>query len=184
MKKTIAILLTTVFLASCGSTPEAEQNSSWLQVIDKTEFSISLPEKWSEITDSSKLPTPKIWEVSLAATSSDLKYWFANNVLVLSQDISKPVTSNDFSLLNNVWSSKEYLEYLKLETKKIEFADKDSSTAYIFEAKYNAQTPKLKFIQYGKVCWQKRAHLITIAVGQDTKDMDPYVEFAKTFACK
>jgi hypothetical protein len=34
------------------------------------------------------------------------------------------------------------------------------------------------------VCWQKRAHLITIAVGQDTKDMNPYLEFAKTFACK
>jgi hypothetical protein len=28
-------------------------------VIDKKEFSVSLPEKWSEITDASKLPTPK-----------------------------------------------------------------------------------------------------------------------------
>lgn len=172
-----------MFLYSCGSAEE-EAVVTGLKTIDSKEFSISLPEKWNVIEDYSSLPTPPKWEITLLANASDLKYGFSNNIVILSQDLWKFVSSKDFSILNNVGASREYLEYTRLESNDMNFSDGDITQAYVFEAKYNVQTPILKFVQFWKVCGTTRWHLITIAVSQDTKVMDPYLEFAKTFTCK
>lgn len=183
MKKIIFSIFLSVFLFSCSS-DEATNSPTGLQKIDHKEFTLSLPEKWKVIDDFSKLPVPRAGDISFIANAGEVKYGFTNNIIIVSQDLSKPVTSNDYSLLNNVWGSKDYFNYTKLSSQKITFSDKDTTTAYVFEAKYNVDTPVLKYIQFGKVCHQKKAYLITLAVSQDTKDVEPYIEFAKTFACK
>lgn len=187
MKKIFLLLVLVVFLSSCGSSDEGndEKVTGLIQFVWNS-FEMSLPSNWNILsgTGNTILPKPKNGDIVLAASSNELKYGFSNNILVLSQDIQKPVTSWDFSILNNVWSTKEYLEYIKLESKSIEFADKDSSNLYIFEAKYNEKTPKLKFLQVGKICNYSHAYLLTVALSTDIKDTSKYEEVIKTFQCK
>ncbi len=180
MKRIGIVFLVSLFLYSCGW---SEEKAAGLQKVDTAQYSISIPENWVVLENTSEY-NPKSWELSFAATSGDIKYWFLNNILILSQDTQKLVSSNDYSILNNVGTSREALEYVRLDSKNIDFSDTDSTTVYVFEAKYNLQTPTLKFVQFGKVCKSTQAHLVTIAVAQDTKNMDPYIEFAKTFSCK
>lgn len=185
MKKNIIFFFLVTVLFSCSSSSSTTENVTWLTSYENKDFAIDLPSNWSILTNSwNVLPNPKNWEISLAATSTELKYWFSNNLLVLWQKLNKAVTSLDFSILNNVWSTKEYLEYTKLESKSFEFSDADKSNLYIFEAKYNTTTPKLKFLQVWKVCWISKAYLLTIALSTDIKDTSKYEEVLKTFKCK
>lgn len=182
MKKNILILGLCLILTSCGDSEEWVV--SWLSLHEGTEFSMNIPSNWSVIThDSQILPSPKTSQIELAVSSEELKYWFSNNLLILSQKLDKKVSSTDFSILNNVWSSREYVEYLKLESKSIDFLDTDTSNIYIFEAKYNIQTPKFKYLQVGKVC-NNTGYLITVALSTDIKDTSKYEEMIKSFQCK
>lgn len=184
MKKYI-ILITLIFLFSCSLINNNKNKIDWLTTYENNQFSISIPSNWIILSNSwNILPNPKNWKISLAASSNELKYGFSNNLLILQQDLNKLVTSLDFSILNNVWSTKEYLEYLKLESKNFEFSDFDKSNLYIFEAKYNTTTPKLKFLQIWKVCGLSKAYLLTIALSIDVKDTSKYEEILKTFKCK
>lgn len=183
MKKFLVLLFITL-LTSC-STSTKEWAVTWLVTQENKDFTISLPENWDVISNTwNTLPKPKNWDIALAVASKELKYGFTNNMLIMSQSLDKQVTSLDFSILNNVWSTKEYLEYTKLESKSLEFADSDKSNLYIFEAKYNIKTPKLKFLQIWKVCWISKWYLITIALATDIKDVSKYEEVIKTFKCK
>ena len=185
MKKIITTLILVLFLASCSTSSKTQENVSSVQKVEKTYFDINIPSKWTLIDNSSKtLPTPKSWEIVLAWSSNETTSWFSNNILILSQDLYKPITSKDFSVVNNVWSTKDYVNYEKLDEKTIDFQDKDSSTLYIFEAKYNTQTPNLKFLQIWKVCSYKKWYLLTIAISQDVKDTSKYEQVLNTFKCK
>lgn len=182
--KLFVILSLFTLLFSCSSSND-EATVTWLVDYENTDFSMSLPSNWENLTwTSSILPKPKSLEISLAVSSNELKYGFSNNLLVLKQDLLKSTTSLDFSILNNVWSTKEYLEYTKIESKSIDFADSDKSNLYVFEAKYNTTTPKLKFLQVWKVCSSKKWFLLTIALSTDIKDTSKYEEVLKTFKCK
>lgn len=153
MKKNIfVLLLVSFFLTSCSSTSSSsEVQATGLTDQSTSYFSMKTPEKWTVLSGST-LPTPKQGTISLAVTSDELKYGFASNILVLTQTLEKEVSSKDFSILNNVGSTREYTEYNKLESKSIEFTDKENSDLYIFEARYNTSTPKLKFLQTARVC--------------------------------
>lgn len=183
MKKYIILVLLT-FLFSCSFSDTTEE-VTWLTKYENSQFSMSIPSNWDILSNTwDVLPSPKSWEISLAASSSELKYGFSNNLLILWQNLNKSITSLDFSVLNYVWSTKEYLEYLKLDSKSFEFSDWDKSNLYIFEAKYNTTTPKLKFLQVWKVCNLSKAYLLTIALSTDIKDTSKYEEVLKTFKCK
>jgi len=55
---------------------------------------------------------------------------------------------------------------------------------YIFEAKYNYDTPKLKFLQTAHICNQTDAYFFTIALSPLVRDTSKYEAFLKTFKCK
>lgn len=182
MNKNILILGLCFFFTSCGDSQEWALTG--LSLHEGNTFQMSVPSNWSVITaDSQILPSPKTSQIELAVSSEELKYGFSNNLLILSQKLDKKISSTDFSILNNVWSSREYVEYLKLESKSIDFLDSDTSNIYIFEAKYNIQTPKFKYLQVGKVC-KDTGYLVTIALSTDIKDTSKYEEMIKTFQCK
>ncbi len=180
----LLVFLVLALLSSCSSSTE-EKTISSISLYENNYFSINYPESWEVLTwTSNVLPEPKNGEISLAVSSPDLKYWFSNNLLVLKQDLHKVVSSTDFSILNNVWSTTQYLEYTKLESKTIDFSDWDKSNLYVFEAKYNTSTPRLKFLQTWKVCNVKNWYLLTIAVSTDIKDIASYEDILKSFNCK
>lgn len=184
MKKIRILLFLSLFLFSCFFSSKETTSSQGLTKFEGKNFIIEIPSKWTIIDKNSDiLPKPKSWVIELAVSSDELRYWFSNNLLILSQNLSKNISSSDFSILNNIWSSKDFLQYLKLESKTITFNSNDKSELYIFEAKYNTSTPKLKYLQVWKVC-NKKWYLLTIALSTDIKDNSIYENILKTFTCK
>jgi hypothetical protein len=112
-----------------------------------------------------------------------MKYGFANNMLILKTKVAKDISSKNFSTLNNVGSSRDYKNYLKLAEADITFNDSVISSLYTFEAKYNETTPNLKFLQTAVVCKNLDAYLITLALNVDVKDTSKYEDMLKTFKC-
>jgi hypothetical protein len=87
-------------------------------------------------------------------------------------------------MLNNLWAETDYLEYLKLSSKEITFSDKDIGILYEFEAKYNMETQKLRFLQTAHICNETKAYLITLALPTGTTDTSRYANFISSFSCK
>ncbi len=102
---------------------------------------------------------------------------------VLQDTLHEAISSLQYSIVNYTLSTGAYAEYTKLAEKKITFSDKDEANLYIFEAKYNKETPKEKFVQTAKVCGDK-AYLMTVAIGYDTTSTTKYENLLTSFTCQ
>jgi len=172
-----------MLLSACGWTP-TDDTVKGLTNYNMGYFEIKIPSHWNVLEkDSPILPKVTNSTVELAATSEDLKFGFSNNILVLSQPLLKDISAVDFSITNNVGSTKEYVEYQKIDAQNITFADGTESRIFVFEARYNTSTPKFQYLQVGQVC-EKTGYLITIALSTDIKDTSQYQEVIKTFTCR
>ena len=87
-------------------------------------------------------------------------------------------------MLNNIWAQTDYLDYTKIASKDFKFTDEEISTLYIFDAKYNLDTPKLKFLQTAHICNQTKAYFLTLAIPTTIKDTSKYEYLLSTFNCK
>jgi|GEM_PF-421982 len=182
MKKILFFLLVLI-LSSCGGSGN-DETVKGLTNYNMGNFAMKIPSHWKVLEkDSPILPKVTNSTVELAATSEDLKFGFSNNILVLSQPIVKDISSTDFSITNNVGSTKEYVEYQKIDAQNMTFADGSESRIFIFEARYSTTTPKFQYLQVGQVCG-KVGYLITIALSTDIKDTSQYQEVIKTFTCR
>lgn len=184
MIKKYIILLFVFILASCGWDSQTTWENS-LKLVENKNFDFKIPSNWEVIEDKENiLPKAKEWNIELAATSTSISNGFSNNLLILSDDLKKLTTSKDYSMLNNMWAETDYLEYKKISTKDITFLDGEVSLVYEFEAKYNSETPKLKFIQTASVCNKTKWYFITIALPTSVTDISRYIELLSTFSCK
>lgn len=192
MRKIFILLLTTFLLFSCwGDTAEITSSEKentkkvGLRHYPWKDFSIKIPAAWNEITKNEDIiPKPNNWKLELAITSSETKNGFANNLIILSQDLDKFTTSKNYSITNNIWAENEYLNYFKKSGKEFSFLDWEKSMIYIFEAKYAAETPTLQFLQTAYVCKNKKAFFITMALPIEIKDTSKYEKMIATFECK
>jgi hypothetical protein len=73
---------------------------------------------------------------------------------------------------------------LKLSSNEITFSDLDTGILYEFEAKYNMESQKLKFLQTAHICKETKAYLITLALPTGTTNTDRYVDLISSFSCK
>jgi len=182
-KKTFVLLFFLFFLFSCWE-EDTSTESEWLKTVDKTEFSISVPSNWEIINNTEDiLPKPNKWNIELAVASNIAKLWFKNNLLILSDDLNSFTNSKDFSMLNNLWASKDYIDYTALSSKDFTFADEEQSILYTFEAKYNYDSPKLKFLQTAHICNQTKAFFFTIAIPASVIDTSKYEFLLQSFKC-
>lgn len=92
------------------------------------------------------------------------------------------MTSRRYSELNNLQTKKNYYEYASLKEEDMIYNDSEPTRVYVFEAKYNETTPKLKFIQTARVCGTK-VYLLHFTLSPDKKS-DNYISLLKTFTCK
>lgn len=183
IKKIIIISFLLTFLSSCFWSKE--EIDSWLKDIVRPAFTMQLPVNWEIIEDKqSILPTPRFWEIELAVTSTVSNAWFSNNLLILSEQLDKITTPKEYSMLNNIWAETDYLEYTKLETKNITFADGNEWLLYIFETKYNLDSPRLKFLQTANICGVYNAYFMTIAIPTNIRDTSRYEYLLSTFKCR
>ena len=184
-KKIFVIVFSILFLASCWEEDGSTVSSEWLFKYQTSDFSIQLPSSWDVIdNDDNTLPNPSNGVIELAASSKTAKSGVKNNILILSDTLNSFTTSKEFSILNSVWASRDYVDYAQLESKKLVFSDDEESVLYVFEAKYNQDTPSLKFLQTAYVCGQNKAFLLTIAISKWTKDISRYEELFTRFNCK
>ncbi len=181
-KKSLIILFLWLFLVSCW---DDEVSNTWLSEVTWNWYTINVPSSWEVIEDKwSILPKAKVWEIELAISSTNFISWFANNLLILSDDLQKITTSKEYSMLNNIWAETDYLEYTELSSNEIMFIDEEPWIIYTFEAKYNMDTPRLKFLQTSHICNWTKAYFMTIALPTTVKDTSKYEYLLSTFMCK
>lgn len=184
MFKKYLILFVVFIFTSCSSDTQSTWENS-LKWVENKNFDFKIPWNWEIIEDKENiLPKAKEGNIELAATSTSISNGFSNNLLILSDDLKKLTTSKDYSMLNNMWAETDYLEYKKISTNDITFADGEVSLVYEFEARYNLDTPKLKFIQTASVCNKTKWYFITIALPTSVTDISRYIELLSTFSCK
>lgn len=176
------LFISIIFMSSCsflpGTQTEVQDNAS---LYTGSWFTIQVPSLWLQNTGI-LLPNPKSGVLELALISPSIRYGFSNNLIIMKDRLNGIITSTRYAELNSVQTSKNYLEYTKIQDDPIIFSDTDSSRVSVFEAKYNPSTPRLKFIQTAKVCGTD-VYLIHFSLALD-KIPDPYIALAKTFNCK
>lgn len=181
MLKYIFSIIFVFSLVSCGSSNE---NASWLTLVDKEDFSIQSPENWEILNSQDVLPKANKWDIKLTVSSTNSQWWYANNMIILWDRLTSLTSSKDYSMLNNVWAKSDYLEYTAIESKDILFSDGEESILYIFEAKYNYETPKIKFLQTASICNGYDAYFMTISIPSTVTDTSKYEYLLSTFSCK
>lgn len=186
MLKKILILSIFLFtLVSCGSDDTSVAvETNGLTTFEWTGYSISIPGNWEVMNDKKNiLPEPSQWKIELSVQSSQPKWGFSNNLLILSDTLKTFTNSAEYSMANNVGARREYIDYLELENKEFTFLDESKSQLYVFEAKYNLETPKLKFLQTAYVCNPDKGYFLTIAISPSIKKIDKYETLLSTFSC-
>jgi hypothetical protein len=181
MRLTLSLCLLAL-LSSCsllpGTQTEVQSNAT---VYSGSGFTLQVPSLWTASTGSAT-PTPRVGNIALALVSPDIRYGFANTLIVMRDALQGIITSARYAEVSTAQSSHNYLEYTKLQDDPIIFSDTDESRVTVFEAKYNPSTPRLKFIQTAKVCGTS-VYLIHFAIALD-KAPDAYIALAKTFTCE
>ena len=165
------LLTTLTFLMGCSlpGTQTEQSTQDGTKVYSGTGFSLSVPEDWTE-PKNTDLPSPRQGEIAVSLLSPEVKYGFSNTLLVMKDVLKSPVTS------------KKYSEYTKLADDALLFEDSDESRVYTFEARYNATTPRMKFVQTAKVCGTD-VYLLHVALSLD-KNTKNYIDLFRTFLCK
>lgn len=182
-RHSLAIFLPLLFLTSCFDSSDTNVN---LTEFTGSGFVMKVPKSWTEVGKKS-LPNPKEGKVVAAFTSTEITAGFANNLLILQDtlgpDADPEMNSRKYAVVNQALTTGTYKEYLKISDKKITFANNEEGLAVIFEAKYNNETPKQKFIQTAKICG-KNIYLMTIGLGLSNNATDKYLAIFESFDCK
>lgn len=174
----IIVLFCVFLLVSCGTSTDTSLNTT---PFAGEGFSINIPNTWITV-DKAALPATKNGTVGLALTSADIVSGYSNNMSIIKEKITETMSSKKYSVVNYALTTGAYKEFVKLDEKTITFGDNDESNLYIFEAKYNLNTPKQKFIQTAKVCGDT-VYLMTFGLGLSTGVTTKYEDLIKTFSC-
>jgi hypothetical protein len=177
----ISLLLITLSACSLPGTQTETSVGAGLSLYTGSGFTMNVPDTWVNNTTAT-LPIPRHGTISMTAVSPEVRYGFSNNIIIMQDTLDTPMTSRKYSELNQIQTTRNYLEYTKLSDDVILFGDEDESRVYVFEARYNTTTQRMKFIQTAKVCGTK-VYLMHAAIALD-KDAANYVSLFKSFQCK
>lgn len=180
MIKKIILLFIIGFLTACGSKNAIDGEN--VTLVSGSGFEMKVPTNWSSSSVTDSLPAPSHGNIVLWAVSPEKKYNFSPNILIIREQLDYAGSSRQYSELNNKNTQKKYVEYKWVDSGILIFWDSDESKYYIFDAKYNSQTPKMRFIQTAKMCGTT-VYLLHASVFMEAKT-ENYVNLFKTFACK
>lgn len=181
MKKIFLLSVAFFSLASCFNNKPEIKGLPTKEFADSN-FTMQIPSEWSASGSVDNLPSLPNGEIVMAAVSPEKKYNFSNNIVIIADKLDYIGTSKQYSEQNNLKTQKKYLEYSLVKSGPIIFGDSDEGKYYIFDARYNAQTQKLRFLQTAKVCGTT-VFLLHASVSLDT-DTSKYIDVFRTFTCK
>ena len=194
MKKILLFVFCLFALSSCGipflwwddeTSWEEEEIQSATTDFQNDVITMLVPTSWQEIWSSS-LPVPKSWKIALALRSPDKTEDLYRTLVILEDELLGTISSEQYARNDYQISIKKYSSFKELSEKSINFNDGTNSKLYIFEAKYNPDSPTIKFIQSSKVCSQAERNFvynITIALPSSIDDLDRFEWLIKTLAC-
>jgi hypothetical protein len=108
------------------------------------------------------------------------------SLIVLEDTIIGKLSSEQYARNDYNVSVKNYSGHRLLEEKKIDYIDGIPSILYTFEAKYNPDSPRMKFIQSSKICTnsdKNKVYNITIALPPSINDIEKYESLIKSLSC-
>lgn len=182
MKKIILIIISSIFLSSCLWNSSEDGLISYNENQD---FSLKIPNNWEIINEKEKvLPKPRSWEIELAVKSKTEKDWFFNNLLILSEQQKDEISAWEYIKENVKNFENDYFEYKKIEEKDFQFNDWKNSKLVVFEARYNKNTTKSKFLQTATFCSNKKIYFLTLAIPKEINDISKYEYMISTLNCK
>lgn len=185
MRTFLVLLFSLSFLSACSLPGTADETTdvggeNTIAYSDDA-ISLLLPKSWTGVARS-ELPNPRSGAIVLAYRSPEVKYGFANNIVIMKDALTSPLTSSKYSEVNHLQTTQNYLEYTKLRDESFTFSDSEPSRLYVFEARYNETTPRMKFVQTARVCGMT-VYLLHVSITLD-KNPDNYAELLRTFTCK
>lgn len=76
-------------------------------------------------------------------------------------------------------SQRSYLSYQKVSDKNTTFSDNTTGKVIVFDAQYNEQTPKKRFVQTAKICGTD-IYLLTYALNPQSNTEEAHKLLAQT----
>lgn len=171
-----------LFLASCGNNSDKTADGTPITTITGSGFEMGIPSNWTATGSSLELPSHINGQIVVEAVSPDKKYNFSPNLMVISEQLDYAGSSKQYSELNNISTQKKYSEYGFVSSDIFLFDDSDEGKYFVFDAKYNSKTPKLRFIQSAKMCGTT-VYFFNVTTGLDA-DAKKFANIFKTFRCK
>lgn len=195
MQKMINIclwIISIILLSSCfwWSDDTAEETGekkakAWLVSHEWKGFSLKIPAAWESLLWWSwSIPKPNKWNLELAFSSQESKENISNNLVILSLDLDKTMTSKEYAIANHTWSKWEYYSFKDKWSKDFAFQSGENSKIYNFLAKYSSSTPQIQFIQTAHICNKKKAYVMTLAIPKSVTDVGKYETMLSGFSCK
>lgn len=186
------LIVSLLLLSSCGLPfvwwDEAEIPEELVSAVKTFTWSsmlIQTPTDWSEIWKS-QLWAPKTGEIILALKSPDIVDWVYKSMIILQDSLIWNLTSMQYSRNDYLVSQKKYSGFRELENTSVKYVDWEESNLFVFEAKYNPDSPRIKFVQSSRICknWEKRVvYNLTIALAPSITDIEKYKALIQSFEC-
>lgn len=146
-------------------------------------ISTHIPRAWSGVTLTGST-TPRVGELVGAYASSQTYANFRENITILKD--SYPATSSgsfpsqaDYMDRAEKSSQRSYLSYQKVSDKNITFLDQSVGKIAVFDAQYNDQTPKKRFVQTAKMCGTD-IYLLTYALNPQSNTEEAHKLLSQT----
>lgn len=173
------------FLWSNNEDTALEESQKATKEFKNDNINLLIPTSWKEIW-ASNLPIPKSWNITLALRSADMTDWIYRTMVILEDTLLWKISSEQYARNDYKISVKKYSWFRELSEETISFNDGVSSKLYTFEAKYNPDSPRMKFLQSSKVCSYDSKNVvynITIALPSSAEDLAKYEWLIKTISC-
>lgn len=175
-------------LTSCGSNNDNTALSQDTGAATKTftPLEIQVPSSWSWV-ELNMDPPPRQWEL-IGTFVSDKSYaGFKENFTILKETYhtngsGQALPTQASYLARSIESAKpSYLSHMLIADKKTVFADDSEWITSIFDAQYNDQWPKRRFVQTAKICGEN-IYLLTYALSLNG-NTDEAFTLLKTAKC-
>lgn len=151
MKKIFLILISLLLLTACGS---SDDKVSGIETVEfsGSGFTIQLPKNWTSSGSMADAPAQTNGTIVATSVSPEKKYNFSDNIMIIEDSLNYIGTSTQYSEQNHNKTREKYFEYQHIKKNDIIFSDSDPSKYFVFNAKYNDNTQKLRFVQTAKIC--------------------------------